>query len=588
MIIPMEKVTVLIFHKAKDKFLSSLQDFGMVHVETQEPQVSQEGLKSIRNRIDRCQIFLNHAKKLFPVRRAQPAAVFDEQIFSVVESSEKIQQELDQADVVLERIGAQIRNLTPWGDFDFESLKKLQDAGVKARFFIAPIRQFEALKRDEFISVEVSRDKVYVYFVVFEKGARIDLDCDEFIYPEVNKKKLENQRLGLEVVRQDKIDSFKNLCGCCAEVESYRRFLIGRDAFLHVRDHLKPVAEESVFILAGWVPKEKKQQVAVFLDQENVYYFFQKPVPGDRVPVLLKNNRFAKLFEPIIKLFSLPSYMELDLTAFVAPFFTLFFGLCLSDAGYGLVIFLLAAFLKKKASPDKRPIFSLLQVLGCSTFFCGLFLGTVFGVDLSKIAGIKKIVLLDQNGLFNFALVLGVIQVLFGMGVRAVNRIRQFGFAQGVSSIGWILIVLGLAGLSVSKASAYVCYLGIILILLFNDMSVSIPVRIGKGLWDLYGITGVFGDVLSYIRLFALGVSTSILGLVINDSASQIAGIPYVGFPIALVFFIAFHSLNLALGCLSSFVHPLRLTFVEFYKNSDFHGGGKPFVPFSRPGIVKT
>lgn len=588
MIIPMEKVTVLIFHKAKDKFLSSLQDFGMVHVEVEEPQVAQERLKNIRNHIDRCQSFLNHVKKISGSKWPEPAAVFDGQIFSVVEAAEKIQQELDQTDAALERAVAGIRNLTPWGDFDFARLKKLEDFGVRPRFFIAPLRQFEALKFDEFARAEISRDKVYVYFVVFQKSAEINLDCDEFMYPEMDKKKLENQKLSFEAIRRDKITSFKNLCGHYGEVESYRQFLIGRDAFLHVRDYLKPLAEESVFVLAGWIPREKKQQVAAFLDQEDVYYFFQKPLPQDQVPVLLKNNRFAKLFEPIIKLFSLPSYMELDLTVFVAPFFTLFFGLCLSDAGYGLVIFLVSFFLKRKAARDKKPIFSLLQILGCSTFFCGLFLGTVFGVDLSKIAGFKKIVLLDQNGLFNFALVLGVIQVLFGMGVRAVNRIRQFGFAQGVSSIGWILIVLGLVGLSVSKASAYVCYSGIIFILFFNDMSVSVPVRIGKGLWDLYGITGVFGDVLSYIRLFALGVSTSILGLVINDSASQIAGIPYVGFLVAVVFFIAFHSLNLALGSLSSFVHPLRLTFVEFYKNSDFHGGGKPFAAFRRSETVKA
>ncbi len=583
MIVPMQKVTVLIHHKAKDRFLSALQDLGLVHVEVEVSGVSEERIKELQSRIGRCQNFLNHAKEFFSPPALKPVAVYDEQVFSVVEASEKIEQELDQADVLLERIEAQIRNLAPWGDFDFARLRSFEEAGVTARFYIAPIRKFETMDLRDFMFAEVSRDRVYIYFVVFEKGAKINLDCDEFAYPDMDKRKLEYQKLGLEAARRDKLASLKHLSERVAEVEAYRHFLISRSVFLNVRDHLKPAADGLVFVLKGWIPREKSKAVADFLEKESGYYYFEKPGPADQVPVLLKNGRFARLFEPIIKLFSLPSYMELDLTVFVAPFFTLFFGLCLSDAGYGAVMFLAAAFFKKKVSADKKLILSLLQVLGVSTFLCGIFLGTVFGVDLTKIAGLKKLVLLDQNGLFNFALLIGVIQVLFGMALRAANRIRQFGFVCGLSSIGWILIVLGLLGLSVFKASAYVSYFGIFLILFFNDMSVSIPVRIGKGLWDLYGITGVFGDVLSYIRLFALGVSTSILGLVINDSASQITAIPYVGWIIAAVFFIAFHALNMALGALSSFVHPLRLTFVEFYKNSDFHGGGKPFVAFSRP-----
>lgn len=592
MIVPMEKVTVLIYHKAKDKFLSALQDFGMVHVEIQTSALSEQRLKDMRNRIDRCQHFLNHTREFFPSRINNRTTEFDEHVFSVVEAAEKIQQELDQADAVLERVETQIRNLVPWGDFDFERLNALRGVGVRTRFYIAPIRKFEALKLDKLIYAEISRDKIYVYFIVFEKGVQgasdtlkqpcdFLADCDEFAYPEMDKRKLEYQRLHMETVRRDRITSLKHLSERAGGIECYRQFLISRYAFLNVRDHLKSAAEESVFILSGWIPREKKKFTSEFLDKEGGCYFFEKPKQGDKVPVFLKNGRFAKLFEPITKMFDLPSYYEMDLTVFLAPFFTLFFGLCCGDSGYGLVIFLSATIARLKFK-EKKDMLLLLQILGGSTFFCGLLTGTVFGFDLTKNAGLKHYVLLDQNALFYTALILGLIQVIFGMVLRAVKLMRRDGWVSGLSTIGWIVMIFGFLGVSVFKPAVYAIYSGLFLILFFNDMKVNVFLRFGKGLWELYGVTGVFGDVLSYIRLFALGISSAILGFVVNESASQMLAIPYVGFIIASVFFVAFHAMNLALSCLSSFVHPLRLTFVEFYKNAGFEGGGKAFKPFAK------
>ncbi|MFH1692035.1 MAG: V-type ATPase 116kDa subunit family protein [Candidatus Omnitrophota bacterium] len=592
MIVPMEKVTVLMYHKTKDKFLSALQEFGMVHVEIQTSELSEQRLKDIRNRIDRCQTFLKHVKESFPSQIFTRIVEFDEQVFSVVESAEKVQQEIDQADAVLERVEAQIRNLIPWGDFDFDRLNALREVGVEAHFYIAPIRKFETIKLDQYIHAEISRDKVYVYFVVFEKGSQEDpnhlhepcvslADCDEFIYPAMDKRKLEHQRLHMETVLRDKKASLKHLSERAGEVESYRQFLISRYAFLNVRDHLQSAAEESVFILTGWIPQEKKKETGEFLDKESGYYFFEKPKHEEKAPILLKNGKFAKLFEPITKMFDLPSYYEMDLTVFLAPFFTLFFGLCCGDSGYGLVIFLGATIARLKFK-DKKDMLLLLQILGGSTFFCGLLTGTVFGFDLTKNAALKHYVLLDQNALFYTALILGVIQVIFGMVLKAVKLMRRDGWVSGLSTIGWIVMIFGFLGMSVFKPAVYAVYCGLFLILFFNDMKVNVFLRFGKGLWELYGVTGVFGDVLSYIRLFALGISSAILGFVVNESASQMLSIPYVGFIIAAVFFIAFHAMNLALSCLSSFVHPLRLTFVEFYKNAGFEGGGKAFKPFAK------
>lgn len=578
MIVAMEKITLLIHHKAKDAFLSRLQSLGVVHIDLKQAQVSADRLKKMEERIGLCRRFLKEAPKFQGEAKENPG----EEIFEVVESARRLRDEIFKLDQEIEKLDGELKNLEPWGDFDRGHIERLEDAGVKVRFFTAPIKKFDALSQREFPHAVITRDRTYIYFVVFDAGKDFKVDCDEFYYPKLGRAALGNRRLTLEGTRRDKAQVLRKLYSRAQEVAGHLHFLISRSAFLNVRDRLDPAVEETVFILRGWIPAEKRQALSLDLANESAYFYFEQPAKGEQPPILLRNNKFASLFEPITKMFDLPNYAELDLTCLFAPFFILFFGLCLGDAGYGLVIFAAATVARFKVTPEKRPLTMLLQILGGATFFCGLIVGTVFGYDLSKIAGLKKIVLFDQDSLFNFALILGLVQVLFGMCVKSYKLMRQTGFLAGLAPLGWVILMIGLLGLMKFKASIYAVYLGIGLILFFNDTKASIPLRIGKGLWELYGITGVFGDILSYIRLFALGISSAILGLVVNDSAAQMWHIPYAGFILAPLFFLASHALNLALSALSSFVHPLRLTFVEFYKNAGFEGGGRAYRPFSR------
>ncbi|MBU8892622.1 MAG: hypothetical protein KOO66_07570 [Bacteroidales bacterium] len=206
-----------------------------------------------------------------------------------------------------------------------------------------------------------------------------------------------------------------------------------------------------------------------------------------------------------------------------------------------------------------------------------------------------RYLLLDANSMFNFALVLGVIQIIFGISVRAANKIKQFGFVHGLSSIGWamafiVLIVFkggesaGLINLEKYKILFY-ALLGLsgVFVIFFNNPSASIFASFGGGIYDIYGTaTGVFGDLLSYIRLFALGISSAILGLVFNQIAVQFLEIKYIGWLPFVLLLIFGHGINIFLASLGAFIHPMRLTFVEFYKNAGFVGGGKQYKPFSK------
>jgi V/A-type H+-transporting ATPase subunit I len=195
--------------------------------------------------------------------------------------------------------------------------------------------------------------------------------------------------------------------------------------------------------------------------------------------------------------------------------------------------------------------------------------------------------------MFYFALFLGGVQILFGIFIRIFNITKRDGFKYAFSTLGWFILVLtvivfnaanklGWFSLDAMKIPYYIL-LGIsaIMILFLNTPGASIFTRLGTGIWDSYStVTGLFGDILSYIRLFALGLSSGILGFVFNDIALQFLDIPYIGWLFFLIMLLFGHTLNIFLATLGGFVHPMRLTFVEFYKNAGFKGGGKEYKPF--------
>ncbi|MFH2137169.1 MAG: V-type ATPase 116kDa subunit family protein [Candidatus Omnitrophota bacterium] len=606
----MKKLTALIFHKDKDAFLSALQDLGVVHISLEKKERIDEDIKNKQKKLESCQRFLKVAQKEDKATIAKTAREKRTDVFSYVLSYEGITEEIREIEETYEKTERELRNILPWGDFDINAVEGLNAGGVKARFFIAPIKKFEACRQidmcyveisrpklgihangPDYPIVEISRDKTYVYFVVFEKGDQIEIDCDEFFYPQTDRQTLETEMADLEILKKDKLKQREDLFSHTARIREFCNNLHTELVYLAVSQGLNSEVEGNVYVLNGWVPRKLTDNVEKFLEEKEVYFDFSNPQEGENIPVLLKNNRFSRLFEPITKMFSLPHYAEMDLTVFFAPFFTLFFGFCLADAGYGLIIVLICAIFWEKVDPDKRPFLILGSIFGISTFLFGLITGNLFGIELVKIEFFKKMVLLDPNQLFYLSLKIGIVQIFFGLFLKAVGKIRQFGFMASLSVWGWLIMLTGVVplviaflGKSASPEWAKPAALtGLVLILFFNDLKANIFVRFGLGLWELYGgLTGFLGDVLSYVRLFALGISSSILGLVFNSIALQAKDIPVIGFFVTLVLLVVLHSMNFALGVLSSFVHPLRLTFVEFYKNAGFEGGGKAYNPFRK------
>jgi len=201
--------------------------------------------------------------------------------------------------------------------------------------------------------------------------------------------------------------------------------------------------------------------------------------------------------------------------------------------------------------------------------------------------------MLDSISMFYFALIIGGMQILFGFFIKIFNITKRRGFKYALSSLGWFILLVsvilyaggGKLGILDMDASRFIFYtmMGIagLLIFAFNNPDKHLFARLGGGIWDTYGVlTGLFGDVLSYIRLFALGISSAILGFVFNDISLQLLNVPYIGWLFFLILLLIGHSINLFLATLGGIIHPMRLTFVEFYKNAGFQGGGKKYEPF--------
>ncbi len=371
-------------------------------------------------------------------------------------------------------------------------------------------------------------------------------------------------------------------------------------------DRVKATAQEAadgtLLVMEGWAEKETSEKVDKLLEEyPNVVYLKEDPTPEDNTPVKLKNNRFARIFEMVGDMYARPKYGTLDLTPFFAPFYMLFFGICLNDAGYGLILLIagIAMLMKFKTGMMHRAAwFATLCALSTTLF--GLFCGSFFGMNLGNF--FPSIQFFDFQGqFFSWALAIGVLQIIFGLMLNVYMTIRCFGVKYCFSTLGWLIILLSgalaaglpmmneawvIPGFTASSPAFYAAMgVGAFLMLFLNTPGKfhNPFVNIGSGLWALYNnITGVLSDVLSYIRLFAIGLSGGALAMVFNSLAegfvpegANIVVRILVMLPILLIG----HGINLFMSTISSFVHPLRLTFVEFYKNAGFEMASRNFEP---------
>ena len=606
MIVPMMKYSFLVYHADYKAFLKELKQMGVLHVQVKKQEATPEMqdllrayndlLKTIRS------LSVRGKDKVVSgegPRLADGAAVW--------QRIREIEAELEQKQQQIGSLEKEAQLLVPWGDFSPERLEDLKQSGLYFRFLVCRDKYFDPAWEQEHYLQKVSAEGGFTCFVLLQREAGASLPewegVDETLLParSLSDLRKEQKALEAEVSRlNEELDSLAT--HQLGQLEAYAADLKSELDEANVLHQTQSEVEDHVRLIEGWVPQPKMAGLNAELDRRSILYVASRPTDDDKVPVQLKNNRFARVFESIGDLYELPNHKELDLVPFFAPFYMLFFGFSLGDAGYGLIILLAAIFMKYKV-PKMRSILTLAQWLGLVTVVFGALTGTFFGIDLieADIAWLDKwkAYMIDTDKLFNLALILGMIHILFGMVLKVVNVSITKGFAYSYSTIGWLLLIVG-SGLAyglrelgaVSESVGTYVQNGVLiasgsLILLFNDPRRSIVMNFLSGLWDVYGmVTGLVGDLLSYIRLFALGVSSAILGFVFNELAMSMRPDNVIFGPLVMIIILLVgHGMTLFMAGLGAFVHPIRLTFVEFYKNAGFTGGGKRYTPFAEKSL---
>ena len=605
MITKMKKLTFLVYHKEYEEFLNSLRELGVVHiVEKQQGAADNTELQENIRLFNRLAATL----KLLQNQKHEKNAVIATEGgtatrgMQVLDEVDALQTEHGKLSQQLQSYAKEKEVLEVWGNFEPTGIQKLKDAGYIIGFYSCSEGNYKEEWETEYNAMLVNRISSKVFFVTVTKaGQEVDLDVEQAKLPAYSLSRLE----ALYDTTEQAIEGNEKKLVALSETDipslkAALKELQSQIEFSKVVLSSEQTAGDKLMLIEGWAPAYSKVEIEVYLNDAHVYYEITDPMPGDNVPIRLNNKGFFAWFEPICKLYMLPKYNELDLTPFFAPFFMVFFGLCLGDSGYGLFLFLGATayrLLAKKVTPSMKSIISLIQVLSASTFFCGLLTGTFFGaniydLDWPIVQRLKHAVLMDNNDMFRLSLILGVIQILFGMVLKAVNQTIQFGFKYAIATIGWIILLVSTAVSALFSSSellsmggtAYkvvLCISGA-MIFLFNTPGKNIFMNIGLGLWDSYNmVTGLLGDVLSYVRLFALGLSGGILAGVFNSLAVGMSPDNVIAGPIVMVLiFVIGHAINMFMNVLGAMVHPMRLTFVEFFKNSGYEGGGKEYKPF--------
>lgn len=607
MIARMSKYDVVLFAAQQEDFIERLRELGLVDITVRGWEPSEEdrqllldiegGAKAVE--------FLRGwlADPAHAALHGEAYASGDEAYARYVETQREaaaLRGEIGR----LEKVAEELR---PWGAFNASYGAALAENGIVLHYLTASTTVYDAEIAgwsERYTLSEIFRTASTVWFVaVATAGEELNLDAQEMKAPQMDAAEA-MRRIRAEQKKLDALEAdFARAAASAPLIEERTARLKERLQGIRIGATAERAADGTLVVLEGWAETATSERVDRLLDAyPDAVYVKSDPTPEDDTPVKLRNNRFARIFEMVGDMYARPKYGTLDLTPYFAPFYMLFFGICLNDAGYGLILLAAgAAMLLKVKEPMMRRAAWFATLCALSTTLFGLFCGSFFGLSLGEY--FPTIPFFDFQGrFFSIALAIGMVQILFGLALNIFTTVRSFGWKYAFGTLGWFVILLAgsvaaglpmldeswvIPGFTASSPAFYAALgIGAALMLLLNNPGRNPLVNVGAGLWDLYNnITGLLSDVLSYIRLFAIGLSGGVLAVVFNSLATGF--VPeganfvvrlFVMIPILLVG----HGINLFMSTISSFVHPMRLTFVEFYKNAGFEMASRSFDPIRK------
>lgn len=633
-IVEMKRISLLALKKDKEALLAAMQRMGCIQItelpaeEAAVPTPGAESLIKAEGDGERVRWALaqlgryDTAKKPLlggkpEVSAKEAAAVLEEEeallsLVAAVEECERRRGELRGSEA---RIHAAIEQLQPWMALDVPAERLHDTRDTVQRIGTMPKAPLEAAA-DKWQGqpvymqpLETVRDMVYVHILAHRSVA------EDFL-AELRGQGFTPATLGdikgrPAEQRANYHKQLEEIAGRYGEIEeelksyapSIAKLKIYHDIISARRDRLAAAerfaSTKSAFYMEGWVPKDLSEKVTAGIHEisPSAAVDVYDPEEGDEPPVLLHNNKVVAPFESVVSGFSLPAPGGIDPTAVMMPFFVNFFGMMVSDAGYGLVLAIAIPFLIKymNPSPGAKNLMKLLAIGGVATVIWGFLYNTWFG--FSPLPTVFDAVN-NPMPVMGICIGLGAIHLFAGLGMAAYMNIKRGHVWDAVfDQLSWFLLILGaiimlVPGIAqglvlpaaLSSAANYMALAGVAIILFTAGRHKGKnPIkRLIGGLGALYGVTSWVSDLLSYIRLFGMGLATGVIGMVINQLVGMVMGGGIIGWIFGAVIFVGAHAFNAGINILGAYVHSCRLQYIEFF-GKFYEDGGKPFTPLSQP-----
>ena len=608
----MTKYSFVLLTGEKEGFLEQLQELGVVDISRSVKPIDSDS-SVMFHKAERARKTLEFLESIDYSKDADAEAIAKTTTDiegDPVDFVEECRTKLTELHISLANAEKQLQATLPWGEYDKKALDGLKDLGYAVRYYAVDAKKFEESWAELHPLQIVENNGKKVWFVtVAPKGETYSFPIQEVPAPDVTSAQAAENITSIKAAIIDCKAGLLNAKDYIPAIkESCNNDLVELDRYL-AQDAGQCAAEDKITVFTGFAPVENDAELVEAFDKMGVLYIKEEAAEEDNPPIKLKNNWFARQFECFTQMYGMPIYSEFDPTPILAPFYLLFFAMCLGDAGYGIVLLLFGLMLNKGWL--KVDMFAglgnIIAILGAGTIVVGTVLGTFFGIGLYDAAWVpqwlKNVMIVGDVdipgvGVLNIQMLLamgiGIFHICVAMTVKAICYTKRFGWKENIATWGWLILIVGgvLTGLlalgklispeAIKWALIVIGAVSALAIYIFNTPGRNPLINVGAGLWDTYNMaTGILGDVLSYLRLFALGLAGGMLGQAFNNLAASVKGDAVMTWIPFVLILVLGHVINILLSSLGAFVHPMRLTFMEYFKNAGYEGKGSSYNPLT-------
>ena len=585
MIVPMKKATIIVQSKDSDATVASIRSLGMLHVE-HEKAPKAENIATLKEQIElvsRATRILSRLEFSDATGKIQQKEANDWKFTSrhIIDCDKRLNQLQDYS----RRLKGGISQWQEWGDFDPAAMQNLSKKNVYIRLFQVPVRDIKKFPSGVIVKI-VSKSKGLARCVVISQK-RIDIPFKEVNLPKMSLAKMrsrltENNRC-IDLIREE-IRKHNTYLKCLAE----QRKSLGKD--LEFQEAVSGMGQsENIDYIKGYIPVDATESLLATAKKEKWGITISDPGDDDSVPTMIRNPKWVSIINPVFKAIEvIPGYRELDISLWFLVFLSIFFGMLIGDAGYGIIFLLLTMIFKEKFAKKlkENSVFNLLYLFGFCAIGWGVLSGTFFGQAWLP-QWVKPVlpILRDDKVVQTLCFFLGALHLSIGHLWRAIRKLPSL---LALSDIGWVCVLWGafflartlILGEAMPVGVKWFFIVGPILVVLFTASKRNIFKRIGAGTGNLLlNLVNSFTDVVSYIRLFAVGLATVAVADAFNKMAMNVGFNSVVSGTITVFILFLGHTLNIVLGPMSVLVHGVRLNVLEFCNHVDIKWSGFAYRP---------